>query len=351
MRRFSLTLLGSLVALTLFAGPALACGGLVSPNGTVQLGRTVTLAAYHDGIEHYVTQFEFQGNGAAFGSIVPLPDRPTRVISAGRWTLQRLELEVQPPAPEALAFDAAAGSAPRTAKVILRAKVAALDITVLQGGGTSVGRWARDHGFNLSPDAPEVLDFYGARSPYFMAVEFNAKRAAALGQQQGQGTPVHVVIPTDRPWVPLRILGLGAGKVAPIEADVFLLNDRKPALLPSPTNPLRSQSGLILERSEPASTQLLADLSSDRGMGWLPESGQWLSFLKLDTTAGALNYDLAIDPSGRGNPSPVDAGLQAPSAAPTSSGSSAWVIWVGLGAAATLVLLAAGQRRRMRIAA
>src|SRR5438477_12811114 len=69
-------------ALGLFAGPALACGALVSPNGTVQLGRTVTLAAYHNGIEHYVTEFTFNGSGSKFGSIVPLPARPTRVVQA-----------------------------------------------------------------------------------------------------------------------------------------------------------------------------------------------------------------------------------------------------------------------------
>ena len=36
-----------------------ACGGLVGENGTIQLVRTTTLAAYHDGVERYVTSFEF----------------------------------------------------------------------------------------------------------------------------------------------------------------------------------------------------------------------------------------------------------------------------------------------------
>ena len=34
---------------------ALACAGLISSNGAVNLGRTTTLAAHHDGVEHYVT--------------------------------------------------------------------------------------------------------------------------------------------------------------------------------------------------------------------------------------------------------------------------------------------------------
>ena len=52
MRRTLSIAVASLVALGLFAAPAFACAGLISPNGTVQLRRTTTLAAYHDGIEH-----------------------------------------------------------------------------------------------------------------------------------------------------------------------------------------------------------------------------------------------------------------------------------------------------------
>src|SRR3954447_23115166 len=87
------------------AAPAVACGGLVGENGTIQLTRTTTLAAYHDGVEHYVTSFEFSGQGQQVGSIVPLPGIPTTVERGGDWTLQRLEREVNPPEREA--FDGA----------------------------------------------------------------------------------------------------------------------------------------------------------------------------------------------------------------------------------------------------
>ncbi len=69
---------------SLFAVPAWACGGLVAPNGGINLVRTSTLAAYHDGVEHYVTSFEFNGEGGGeFGSIVPLPGVPTDVVKGG----------------------------------------------------------------------------------------------------------------------------------------------------------------------------------------------------------------------------------------------------------------------------
>src|SRR4051794_37703015 len=145
--------LGSL----LVAPPALACGGLVGENGTIRLTRTSTLAAFHDGVERYVTSFQFSGTGESVGSIVPLPDIPSKVERGGDWTLQRLQREVAPPVQEDARFDAAASSTAGSAEVILQTKIDALDITILKGGGDEVGLWARDHGFLLTPDAPEVL--------------------------------------------------------------------------------------------------------------------------------------------------------------------------------------------------
>src|SRR5438105_14875076 len=94
--RWLLAAAGGAVAVGVLAAPAVACGGLVGENGTIQLTRTTTLAAYHDGVERYVTSFEFSGTGEAVGSIVPLPGIPTKVERGGDWTLQRLEREVTP---------------------------------------------------------------------------------------------------------------------------------------------------------------------------------------------------------------------------------------------------------------
>src|SRR3954471_18119262 len=104
--RIAVSLAAAGLALGVAAAPAGACGGLVAPNGAVRLLRTTTLAAYHDGVEHYVTSFQFAGNDQAsaadasgpseFGSIVPLPGIPTTVERGGAWTLQRLEREVAP---------------------------------------------------------------------------------------------------------------------------------------------------------------------------------------------------------------------------------------------------------------
>jgi hypothetical protein len=346
-RAATLTILTTIM-LTAAAGSALACGGLVTPNGTVSLLKTTTLAAYHEGIEHYVTSFEFAGEGQEVGSIIPLPGVPTDVIKGGDWTLQRLILETQPQPEARTAALFSADSAAGAAEVILEKKIDALDITVLKGGSVEVGNWAREHGYFLPPDAPEVLAFYAERSPIFLAARFNAERAANRGVQTGQGTPVHIVIPTPSPWVPLRILALGRKASEIVQADVYLLTDRRPETLPQAERSKGfggNQRGLIQEVSEPASQTLLTDLRSDRGMKWLPESGMWLTYIRINETAGNLQHDLAIDASGYGQPSPVAAGY------PLPAGAAPWsVVWTVMAALAALAILMAvtdpGVRRQ-----
>jgi hypothetical protein len=286
------------------AAPAGACGGLIGPNGAVNLVKTTTLAAYHDGVEHYVTAFKFAGAGGQFGSIVPLPGVPSAIERGGDWTLQRLVREVAPPVRELAATGDARVAAPAAAEVVLTAKVDALDLTVLKGGGASVTEWAADNGFLLPPDTAPVLDFYASRSPIFLAAKFDADAARQRAVSIGDGTPVQLTIPTTNPWVPLRILGLGRHAGERIDADVFLLGDRRPALLTG----AEGEGQVVLDRDEPASSPLLTDLRSDQGMDWVPDS-MWLSYVKVAATPDKLNYDLAVDESGAGRPSRVAAGL------------------------------------------
>jgi hypothetical protein len=328
MRRLGGAFAATMVALLVTVGPAAACGGLIGPNGAVNLLRTTTFAGYHDGVEHYVTAFQFAGGGGKFGSITPLPGVPTKVEKGGDWTLQRLVRETNP---QEFLSDVRLFAAPAAsgAKELLKVRIDALDITVLEGGAQSIGIWAKDHGFRLPPDAPEVLEFYARRSQIFLAAAFDGEAAEQRGQQIGDGTPVHITIPTDDPWVPLRILALGKAASERIEADVYLLTDQRPSLLPTPIG----RNGLGLDHFAPASAGLLADLRSDKGMEWIPTSG-WLTKIAIDANPGQLRYDLAIDETGNGQPSRVDAGLDFPGA----SVGGPDVVRIGL----TLAIVASG---------
>jgi Uncharacterized protein conserved in bacteria (DUF2330) len=332
MRRLLLVPAIAVVLVLATASTAFACGSLIGPNGAVQLVRTSTLAAWHDGVEHYVTNFEFASDKTSFGSIIPLPAEPTKVERGGDWTLQRLAREVAP-LRRAFAGDAAE-AAPATdgVDVLRQTRIDSLDVTILRGGGTAVAGWAAQQGFDLTSDTPDVLEFYSRRSPYFVAAKFDATAAIAQGLTTGDGIPVHLTIPVDRPWVPLRILGTGKPAAEPVRADVFLLTDAEPNLLAGP--------GLRLERSEPASGSLLDDLRADKGMSWVPND-MWLTYLKADVDVADLTYDLAASPTRDTTPAVRDTGIaQADTlVVPHLETGGVWPVALVLGAAAAIVVL------------
>ena len=295
------------------AGSALACGGLVTPNGTVSLLRTTTLAAYHAGVEHYVTSFEFAGADATeVGSIVPLPGVPTKVIKGGDWTLQRLILETQPRR-RAVALAAEDGAAD-SAAVLLQTQIDALDITVLEGW-----RGRRGNLGERSRVLPAARRSRGAgvlrrAQPDLHGREVRRRTRERAGRPAGAG---HARSTSSSPR---RTRGCrcaswrsDATKPTWCRRTYTCLTDREPATLPLAELPNGDpdQRGLIQEVSEPASTSLLADLRSDRGMRWMPTDDMWLTKIDVNTSAGDLVNDLAVDASGFGQPSAVAAGFGA----------------------------------------
>jgi hypothetical protein len=253
---------------------ALACGGLIAPGHAEVLRRATALAAWHDGYEHYITGFQ-------------------KIQKAGDWTLERLDQEVNP-APEALAFTAQAARA-KDVDVLQRVKVEALNIVVVRGGGRDVAAWAKENGFDLTPDTPRVMTSYSSQGAIFALAKFDNREAVQRGLVEGQGTVIHFTIPMKAPWIPLRILGLGKGPTEVVNADLYVLTDNRPSLS---VNGQLGDSGITVRKSEPASEQLLGDLRSDRGMKWLPAKGMWFTALTLESPTKALGYDLSIDGGG-----------------------------------------------------
>jgi hypothetical protein len=258
--------------------------------------------AWEDGIERYITNFAFSGDVESFGTIIPLPGEPTDVGRAGDWTLQRLQQEVTPQVARLAIGDATFAAASEDgAQVILRTQIDSLDIVVLRGGGDEVLEWVNANGFDLpeGPQTDHMLDFYASRSPYFLAARFDATAAGEDGFVSGDGIPVQITIPTERPWVPLHILHGASPDTEIIEADVFLLTPERPDLLYG--------EGLTVVRSEAANDLLLDDLRSDDNMDWVPTEG-WFTYLALETAAENVTYDLSVGVSDLG-PSFVDAGF------------------------------------------
>ena len=93
---------------------------------------------WEDGIEHYITNFTFEGPAESFGSLIPLPAEPTDVTRAGNWTLQRLQREVSPLGDGAFFLRVASAPGAAEVEVLLRTRIDSLDVVVLKGGGADV---------------------------------------------------------------------------------------------------------------------------------------------------------------------------------------------------------------------
>jgi Uncharacterized protein conserved in bacteria (DUF2330) len=312
---------------------AFACGGLIAPGHAEVLQRATTLAAWHDGVEHYVTGFQFAGSADRFGYIIPLPGVPTSIVKGGGWTLERLEQEVSPVEGDVVL---AAVPAAKRVEVLQSVKVGALDIKVVRGGGPDVAAWAKANGFPLTPDAPQVLGRYSNDGAVFALARFDRATAAQQGLIEGQGEVIQFAIPMSAPWVPLRILTLGKVPSEAVDADVFVLTDDRPTFAPA----LRDINGMTVRANGPASAQLLADLRSDKRMGWLPTHGMWFTALQLDTRAVTIGYDLSID---GGHPGFSRVPVPTPTPGPLVP---TWVWWLGIGLLGVIGWGAVGDMRR-----
>ena len=312
MRKALLAIVIGLVATVLGAGPALACGGLIGRNGSVNLVKTTTLAAWHDGVEHYVTAFKFAGAGGEFGSIIPLPDVPTSVERGGDWTLQRLVREVTPQPAFARAESCAASGAPgRRRPGPPRDPHRRPRHHRPQGrrpGGGGVGHQERLPPHPRHAGGPRLL-----RPPQPHLPGRPLQRRGRPGQGRGRRRR-HA-----RSTSPSRPRSRGCRCASSASA-----SSRPSASAPtcscSPTSgptllPGDSAPGLALDRPERATSRLLTDLRTDKGMEWMPES-MWLSYLKVDALPSQLTYDLAVDATGAGQPSAIAAGYATPGPAP-----------------------------------
>jgi hypothetical protein len=282
--------------------PAAACGGLIAPNGAIRLERATTLVEWHDGIEHYLTSFSYNGEATSFGYIVPLPAVPVKVEEGGDWTLQRLFRETHPQPVFDLSFALkGAASTSAQAEVLQQVKVKALDITVLRGSGQAVLDWAKANGFAIDAETHAHVLQYAKGSPIFMAAKYNAARAAQQRLVFGDGAPVLITLKVPHPWVPFEVLASGQQ----VQADLYLLSD-----MPINTADWRAvvgQSGVgtevqgapgfTLVSQERMNDSLFHDLSTDKNMSWVRRD-TWLSYLSLNAPDEQVTYDMSVTPMG-----------------------------------------------------
>jgi hypothetical protein len=309
-------------AAALFAAGGLhevaACGGLVAPNGAVRLARATTLVAWHDGVEHYVTSFAYQGDVPDVGWIVPLPAVPDKLEKGGAWTLQRLAREAHPVRAEFAADSASGAALAAPAQVLQTAVIDALDITVIRGRGQAVLDWCAQNRFTLNQETRDHILAYASSSPIFMAAKYDLTQARLRNTFNGDGTPVLITMRTPRLWVPLEVL---ANADDPVNADLYLLTDDKPTFagvdLAAFGGNVPSAGGMTVSLQEPVNQSLYSDLSSDRNMGWVRDGG-WFTALRIEAPSSVVTYDMTVAQTGLISTAPMGMGPDAVVAHPAA---------------------------------
>ena len=280
---------GSLIVLA--AAPAFACGGLIGPNGAVNLLRTTTLRRLprrRGALRHGVPVRRWrrvlrQPHAPARG--------PSKVEKGGDWTLQRLIRETEPStfAMPALAAPAALAAA---AEVLMQVRIDALDITVLRAvaqRGRDVGHRAR-----LPPPARR------ARGPRLLrraqpdlprrGLRCRRGRRARPGDRRRDAGPHHH---PDRRTRGSRCGSSRSARPAEerVDADVYLLTDRTPGPAAGPdrrqrpvARPQRAGDGIAPRRPP---------LGSRAWTGSRREA--WLTKVRIDAAAAAAR----VRPRGR----------------------------------------------------
>ena len=210
---------------------------------------------YSDGVERYVTAFQFTGEGESVGSIVPLPDVPTSVERGGDWTLQRLALEVAPALDDAASAATAAPTAAADVEILLETEIDALDITVLRGGGDEVGAWALDNGFLLVARRPRGARLLRPPQPgvHGRQVRRGARRRARARAPATARRSWRRSRPTTRGC---RCASSASASTPSqrVEADVFLLTDERARAARRRARPApRAQRGGVRGRCSPTS--------------------------------------------------------------------------------------------------
>ena len=341
MRRVPAALAASILTCALVAAPTAACGGLIGPNGAVNLLRTTTFVGYHDGIEHYVTAFAFAGGGGAFGSITPLPGIPTDVEKGGDWTLQRLIRETDPPAAAAAVRGRPArrGQWRGGAHGGHHRRAGHHRAQGWRRRGRRVGRGPRLPAAARRPRGARLLR---PAEPHLPGRQLRRRRRAGArtGHRRRHPRPHHHPHRRTRgcrcascPWA--------SRPTSAWTPTCTCSPTARPTLLPAATG-----DGLVLDHTAPASASLLDDLRSDRGMEWIPESA-WLMKVRVDSRAADLRYDLAVDATGRGLASRVAAGLDMPAGRATAAHQgSLWLLGLGLVLASAAGVGALSRRGR-----
>jgi hypothetical protein len=204
--------LAASVVVVLSGSPALACGGMVSPDGSAEVQGFEALLEHRDAEETLLVSVDYQAHAEAteFGWIMPLPAAP-EIEQAVDEPIQAAVRITTPPREEDIVPDliptdegegVTAGGAPGV-DVIGRQVVGGLRFVTLGGtDAVEVRDWMRDHGFTFHDRQEPAIQSYLDRGWVVVAARLPDGSAP-----EAELVPVRFRFPTEDPVYPLALAG------------------------------------------------------------------------------------------------------------------------------------------------
>ena len=175
----------ALAAVGLATSPALACGGLVSPNGSADMSGFAAMISYDGTTEDALVGVLYQNSPATdFGWLLPLPSQPA-ITDGDPSGIVRAEEITRPPEPPDMGIGGGGARAPGSTSGVTelgRTTVHGLEFVTLAAGDTAaLAQWMNTHGFTFHDRQAATIQTYLDRHWVVVVARATPDKAPASG--------------------------------------------------------------------------------------------------------------------------------------------------------------------------
>ena len=324
----------------LSAAPALACGVMVSEEGTAELAGFEALLSWSDGGETLLVAVRYASPEDEFAWMMPFPEPPQVEEGTLEPILAAREISTPPP-PEPEGDGEGAGAPPPVGvDVIDREVVGDLELVTLGSErAAELQRWMRSHGFAFHDTQEETVQAYLDEGWVIVAA-----RVLPGAPPEGEMVPVRFRFDAEEPVYPLRVAGSSHADELPME--LYVVTPFRPESETFAETVVRPREGSFPDARDRLEGRYSAPLTQDerarlRSPGVRPKRGAWLTRYEAAWRPETLDADLVL------RSSPVQEAVDFTVAEEADDrGSLATTIAIAAAAAVILVAVAVVSRLR-----
>jgi hypothetical protein len=309
------------------AGPALACGVMISEEGSAELDGFEALLSWEDDQETMLVAVRYTSAEDEFAWMMPFPAAPEVDEGTIDPILAARDISTPPLPPS----DGDGAGAPQAGvDVIDREVVGDLEFVTLGGEqAAELQRWMRREGFAFHDTQEAAVQEYLDQEWVIVAA-----RVLPGAPAEGEMVPVRFRFDAEEPVYPLRVAGSSHSDALPME--LYVVTPFRPESETYDETIVRPDDGAFPEAADRLEIRYSAPLTQDersrlRSPGIRPKAGAWLTRYEATWRPETLGLDLVLRSSPVQEPVAFDEGEEEDGLSP--------VAMIAIAAAAALVLL------------